>query len=153
MTSPATFTVEQANRMLPLVRRIAEDLVTDYARWQSALREFERLALASRIESPDPRLATLQRDAKRLADDVQHYLTELAALGVACKSVETGLVDFPGEVDGEPACLCWQVGEPAVAWWHRPDAGFAGRQPILDALVPNDGSPDDVVPNVAEAAR
>lgn len=130
MTSTATFTVEQANRMLPLVRRIAEDLVNDYARWQDALREYERLALASSIELPDARLAPLQRSAQRYGDDVQHYLAELAALGVECKSVELGLIDFPGEVDGEPACLCWKVGEPAVEWWHRPEDGFAGRRPL-----------------------
>ena len=67
--------------------------------------------------------------------DVEAALGELAALGVECKGLDVGLVDFPAVVDGAPACLCWQLGEPAVAWWHRPEAGFAGRRPLAGADV------------------
>ena len=134
MTTDTTlFTVDQANRMLPLVRRIVEDLVADYGRWQEAVREYELLSLAKTSDPVEPRLAELQRAAKRLAADIEHYLGELTALGIECKGLEEGLVDFPGEIDGAPACLCWKLGEPAVEWWHRPDAGFAGRQPIAPA--------------------
>jgi hypothetical protein len=58
---------------------------------------------------------------------------ELRELGVEMKGMDIGLVDFPGEIDGRPVCLCWRLGEPAVAHWHELDAGYAGRQP----LVPN----------------
>jgi hypothetical protein len=132
-STSAPFTVERANRMLPLVRRIVADLVGDYHRWRETVDAFELLAASSRADADDARVVTLQRDAQRLAADIEHYLAELAALGVECKSFEEGLVDFPGEVDGEPACLCWKLGEPSVEWWHRPDAGFAGRRPLLAA--------------------
>jgi hypothetical protein len=125
------FTVEQANRMLPLVRRIVADLVADYRRWKDAVDAFELHATTARAD--DQRLTARQQEIQRLAADIEHYLGELTALGVECKGLEDGLVDFPGEIDGERACLCWKLGEPAVEWWHRPDAGFAGRRP----LVPN----------------
>ena len=125
------FTPAQANSMLPLVRRIVSDLVGDYRRWQEAVHAFELQCAAAHVD--DARQTSLQREVQRLAGEIQHYLGELAALGVECRGLEDGLVDFPGEVDGEPACLCWKLGEPAVEWWHRPEAGFAGRQP----LVPN----------------
>jgi hypothetical protein len=56
-------------------------------------------------------------------------------LGVECKGLDVGLVDFPAVIAGEPAYLCWQLGEDAVSWWHPADAGFAGRRPLagLDA--------------------
>jgi len=129
--------------MLPLVRRIVADLVTDYRRWQETVHAFEGVAATSRADDPDPRVEPLQREAQHLAADIEHYLAELTALGIECKDMRTGLVDFPGEIGGEPACLCWKHGEPSVAWWHRPDAGFAGRQPLgqlgaLGTIAPED---------------
>ena len=35
-----SFTVEQANRTLPLVKRIVEDLVRDHRLWEEKVREF-----------------------------------------------------------------------------------------------------------------
>lgn len=124
-----TFTVEQANRTLPLVQRIVADIVADHRTWQDTAREYERAVNASR-GNPDPRVDALQRTARRLNADIQRYLGELASLGIECKSLEEGLIDFPGVVEGEPALLCWKLGEPEVAWWHPTDAGFAGRRPL-----------------------
>jgi hypothetical protein len=33
---------------------------------------------------------------------------------------------------GREYLLCWRLGESAVAWWHWPDSGFAGRRPLSD---------------------
>jgi hypothetical protein len=41
-----------------------------------------------------------------------------------------GLVDFPSIRDGVEVYLCWQLDEQRVEWWHEPEAGFAGRQPL-----------------------
>ena len=46
------------------------------------------------------------------------------------RDVDTGLLDFPSLREGETVLLCWQPGEPAVAWWHGVEDGFAGRRPI-----------------------
>jgi hypothetical protein len=56
---------------------------------------------------------------------------ELAAEGIVLRDAERGLVDFPAVApDGRRYWLCWVVGEPAVAWWHWPEDGFAGRRPL-----------------------
>lgn len=134
------YTVDQANRALPYVRRVVEDLVRDHAAWRRCLAALDARHPARRPAPPPPASdvpadpAALRRLAARLSADVQSALGELAALGVECKGLDVGLVDFPAVVDGAPAYLCWQLGEPAVAWWHRPEAGFAGRQP-LDAAA------------------
>jgi hypothetical protein len=60
-------------------------------------------------------------------------LEELAREGIVVRDVERGLVDFPAvSPSGRPYWLCWVVGEPTVAWWHWPEAGFAGRTPLDD---------------------
>lgn len=159
------YTVEQANRALPYVRRVVEDLVRDHGAWRlclaaldAARRGVERPEAAASLPS-DP--AALRRRTAQLSADVQAALGELAALGLDCKGLDVGLVDFPAEVDGAPAFLCWQLGEPAVAWWHRPEVGFAGRQPIPGAgadvaagVAPGGGAhgaPHET-PNAAEGA-
>ena len=44
--------------------------------------------------------------------------------------MDRGLIDFPAEVDGQDALLCWHVGEARIGYWHSPDDGFAGRRPL-----------------------
>lgn len=136
METPARFfTVDDANRMLPLVRRIAEDIASDYVAWQRTLRAAE--AIAAGTPSPDDaeQLRAMHAEAQRLAGDLDHCLSELAALGVECKGYVDGLVDFPAMRDGVEVRLCWRLGEPSVAHWHPIETGIAGRQPIDAAML------------------
>jgi hypothetical protein len=125
-----SFTVDEANRTLPLVRRIVSDAVRDYWRWQDKVRDFEVAALRSSPDQPDETAERLQVEATRLAEEIDGYIGELAELGVLFKGFDTGLVDFPGEIEGRPVLLCWQLGEDDVKFWHEESAGFIGRQPL-----------------------
>jgi hypothetical protein len=127
------YTPELANRALPYVRRIVEDLVAEHRKWSDVVRELELLAARERADAPDPRAAELRRLAQVSAADIDGFLGELASLGVECKGYDVGLVDFPAVIDGREVFLCWRLGEPAVAHWHDRDAGFAGRRPLPSA--------------------
>ncbi|HEY8165063.1 MAG TPA: DUF2203 domain-containing protein [Gemmatimonadaceae bacterium] len=129
------FTVDDANRMLPLVRRIASDAVRDYLKWQDTVRQFEIASLRASADSPDETADQLQQEAERLAHEIEGYIAEAAELGVIVKGLDTGLIDFPGEIDGRPVLLCWQLGEDSVRYWHEEDAGFAGRRPLSQVQV------------------
>jgi hypothetical protein len=129
-----SFTVEQANRTLPLVRRIVRDIVETYAIWRAKVHEFEVATVESRADRPSSRAEELQAEAQRLAHDIQGFVAELQALGVMFKGFDMGLVDFPSEMDGRMVYLCWKLGEDAVTYWHEVDAGFAGRQPLEPIL-------------------
>ena len=122
------FTVEEANRTLPLVSRIVEDLVRDHRLWEDKVREFELATVASTPDRPDAIADLLQIEAQRLASSIEGYIAELNDLGVICKGMETGLVDFHGRIDGRDVFYCWKLGESAVQYWHEMDAGFVGRQ-------------------------
>ncbi|WP_019877026.1 DUF2203 domain-containing protein [Sporichthya polymorpha] len=50
--------------------------------------------------------------------------------GVQVKGWAPLLMDFPADLDGEHVLLCWLEGDLGLAWYHRPDAGFAGRRPL-----------------------
>ena len=59
-------------------------------------------------------------------------LTELREREIVLRDLDRGLVDFPAVRDGEEVYLCWQEGEEKIAYWHDPEAGFGGRQPLDD---------------------
>lgn len=122
------FSLEAANNMLPLVRRIVGDILEHYRQWQQAVHTFEAAAAAA--DSDSESISSSQRTAQRLAREIQGFLSELSALGVEFKGFDLGLVDFPGEVDGRLIHWCWQYGEGGVRHWHDRDAGYASRQPI-----------------------
>ena len=125
-----TFTVEQANRMLPLVRRIVRDIVDSHQTWQRAVQSYETAATWTRADSPSTQLKVLEGDVRRLAMEIEGYLVELRELGVDFKGFEQGLVDFPGEREGRVVCLCWKLDEDEVKFWHEASDGYAGRQAL-----------------------
>ena len=127
------WTADQANRALPLVRRIVDDLVVCYADWQDAVNRFEYATSRARAEAPDAEADRFQREAEALAEEIEGFVAELDELGVECRAFDTGLVDFPGELAGRPVYFCWMKGEPAVGHWHEVEAGFGGRQPLNDS--------------------
>ena len=54
----------------------------------------------------------------------------LADRGILLRDPETGLVDFPGLVEGRRVFLCWRLGEEKVAWYHEERSGVSGRKPL-----------------------
>lgn len=133
------FSVEEANKTLPLVKQIVGDIV----------RQFQS------VSDLDTRLsAVVQRDAKKRSGDLYSeelshtraeleaedeklhaYKEELEKLGVELKGTD-GLCDFPCLIAGREVYLCWRLGEPEITHWHEVHAGFAGRQPISTLNAP-----------------
>ena len=130
------FTVEQANRMLPLVRRIVRDIVEGHRAWTRAVRSYESAATWARPDAPAETLVALEADVRRIASEIDGFLRELRALGVEFKGFDLGLVDFPGEREGRPVYLCWKLDEDEVLYWHETGDGFAGRQPLVPSREP-----------------
>jgi hypothetical protein len=64
--------------------------------------------------------------------ELRDSMAELRALEVVLRDLDRGLLDFPSLRDGREVYLCWQDGEDAIEYWHEPEAGFAGRQPLAE---------------------
>jgi hypothetical protein len=129
------FTVDQANRTLPLVRRIVEDVVREHRVWQEKIVELDLLASRVQADRPDPRSAALEREILDRAREIDGFEAELSSLGVQLKDRRIGLIDFPSEFDGRRVLLCWRLGEPSVQYWHDENSGYASRQPLSPTLV------------------
>ncbi len=118
-----SFTPAEANRTLPLVKRVVGDIL-------EAGRELRALAKAPSEEGQRAEIATLEARIRELAE-------ELERIGCSYKDwgFEMGLVDFPSEIGGTEVLLCWRSDEERLEWYHTPEAGFAGRTPIPRELL------------------
>lgn len=129
-TDYRVFTLEEANRTLPLVRRIVGDIVRAYPAFREKLQEFDRLASGADVDATRDRLQELREAIDRDSEQINRFIAELHQIGCLFKGFEDGLVDFYGRLDGRPVFLCWKLGEDAVAYYHEVDEGFSGRKPI-----------------------
>lgn len=122
------FTVQEANALLPDVRKIVGKIQRAHRQLSRHREEARKAAEAA------------ERGGGGFPDGVAYavvltelttQLAELEALGVQLKDFDRGLVDFPSLRDGRVVLLCWQLGEgDELEWWHDVDAGFAGRTPL-----------------------
>jgi hypothetical protein len=62
--------------------------------------------------------------------ELQRALGDLQEMEIVLRDLERGLVDFPALREGREIYLCWEEGEQEVAFWHDPDSGYGGREPL-----------------------
>lgn len=128
------FTIPQANRTLPLVKRVVDDIVSDYREWKDRVSQYELLTADATQEESREQIA-IREEIERLAKRISGYIDELSEIGCLFKGFEEGLVDYYGRRDGRDIFLCWRLGEVSVEHWHEVDSGFGGRQPLLPEMV------------------
>ncbi len=126
------YTAARANRALPLVRRIVGDLVAHFHNWEAAVRQVDLASHDNVLENAESE--RWQVETQRLAAEIDDCARELAELGIEVRALDTGLVDFPGTLDGRDVYFCWMLDEGAVTHWHARDAGFAERQQLPSAV-------------------
>ena len=115
------YTVEEANRSLPLVRMIVRDWVSLSAK---VAERRERIAYLMAGRDPDvadvygDELEEVRSSLDRAASRLDRYVGELRQLGVLPFDANSGAIDFPTRIDGEDAVLCWELDEPEVSYWR-----------------------------------
>ena len=135
---PKYFTVEEANRTLPLVRRIVEDIVKTYEELTERVAEARQTSPGGGDEAETP--PELEAEIRELTDRTNGYIAELDELSALFKGPEEGLVDFYAMLDERPVFLCWKLGEEQIEYWHELEAGYAGRQRLPAHLLSAGGA-------------
>jgi len=129
------FTLSEANRTLPLVKRVVQDIASLYPSWKDLVSRYELIAAKARPDwGESPEQLGLKAQIDDVARKINACLVELEQVGCEFKGFEEGLVDFHGRLDDREILWCWKLGEDRVSHWHELDAGFAGRQPIPEVV-------------------
>ncbi len=116
MVETRYFTLEQANKTLPLVRQIVMDIL-------DSSKEMRLIAedLDGKVEE-NPQI-------QNLAEKITGFIKELEDLGCEYKdwNFTVGLVDFPAILEGEEVYLCWRTDEDEIRFYHKKGSGYEGR--------------------------
>jgi hypothetical protein len=117
------YTVEEANQLLS---SLTDALLRIREARQVVLAGGERIRAVASLDGGGSQgkeyweaLATLRKEVE-----------SMNARGIVLRDPETGLIDFPARREGRQVFLCWRLGEDRVGYWHGPESGFAGRQPL-----------------------
>lgn len=129
------FTLVEANRTLPLVKRIVSDIAAVYPQWRELVAQYEVVAAGARPEwGESPEQIRLKSEIDAVARDIAGFIKELEQIGCVFKGVEQGLVDFRGRLDDKDIFWCWKLGEERIEHWHDLESGYAGRQPVPEIV-------------------
>jgi hypothetical protein len=120
------FTLEEANALLPELRKLLEEAAV------------HRDAMREKAPHLEPILkASGSNGGGRIGSEygVEAYNVYVAVdrnykLGVLLKDLDMGLLDFPHERDGRVVFLCWHPPEEQISHWHEIQAGYRGRRPL-----------------------
>jgi hypothetical protein len=129
--SPArhTYTIEEANALMPQVRAVLLQLAVEQRRLDTTHADMHHQLDADGDPASAAQAARLESETTSIREGMQSLLAHLGDMGIELRDIEMGLVDFPGERDGEAVWLCWRMADPRVAFWHRTDEGYATRRP------------------------
>src|SRR5262249_28406016 len=111
--------------MLPLARRVVDDILTQRHRLAELLPEQDRLDRARRTLAWPDRLRryNLREEIAGAEHHLLDALAELEVLGLELVSAEEGRLGFPTIVDDRAAFFSWVPGEEDITYWH-----FAGER-------------------------
>lgn len=131
------FSIEEANRALPYVSRVVQDIADGYKRVMDARHRLE-------MPRPEDDPHTIRDEYDKGWDKLNDLIAELQQVGVELKDFEKGLIDFPCMHDGREVYLCWKLGEEKITAWHETDSGFSGRQDVamLEPMTAPTGEDD-----------
>ena len=119
-----------ARRMLPLVQRIASDILKNQQNLTKLAPEMDRMERQRRdLSWPErSRRYRVQEEAATAERYYHDAVQELAGLGLALLDAEEAKIGFPTVVNGRKAFFCWRPGEEGVDFWQFPEDTV--RRPI-----------------------
>ena len=125
------FTIESAQKQIPRIKKSLSKL-------QNLKKAIEAI-LSVKIDPNEIGFdefhetnTKLNKEYHKLSYEFYKELEQLEKIGCLLKDLERGLVDFYCKFEGKDIFLCWKLGEDKIKAWHEIDAGFGGRQPVVD---------------------
>lgn len=124
------FSIEQANKILPLIKSITVDIVSLWEQISKARIEMETNFTAKNKEIP----SSYKEDVHYFIDKISYCIKEVEALGCFVDEFKRGIINFPSLYHGRKVFLCWQLGEVKVENWHEIDESFDDKQSVTDDI-------------------
>jgi len=132
------FTIEEAEKLIPWLSRALRKVLDRKTAIEYLVADHQEFAKMIEVTSDEGFQFVLSNNVN--ASKVFHRsclqfyesLQEVLNKGIIVKDLDQGLIDFPYKFQGRQIFLCWKLGEKGILYWHEMDAGFQGRQLILN---------------------
>ena len=121
------YTLDDAIELLPAVRDVVEKVQQIWLTAGAERRAFQ--ALQTSRKTPIE-ISLAHQSLVAALWDVQPLVAWLQSKDIVLRDPSTGLIDFPSQIEGEDAFLCWRLGEDEIRYWHSTDEGFENRKRI-----------------------
>ena len=125
-----TYTLQQANAALTLVRAIAAELLERRTERRSLARQREQLEAADTPEGLRGELAELDARIWEHDEALTRCKHELEDLGMTVLRTNPLTVHIPGTSRSGAVVFCWQEGEAAVCFGHPLGQEEHQRRPL-----------------------
>ena len=139
MAKMKTFTLDEAQRLLPVLRSLLQRAMDGKKTIEETEKEFEdlkhRILLSGGLFVNVPSVAQRRAQRDKSLQDTKDAVAEIEAIGVQIKDLDIGLLDFPCVVEDEIVLLCWKLGEEKIQYWHGLEEGFRGRKPVDERIL------------------
>ena len=125
-----TFSLNEANRALPLVRAIAAEWLERRAERRALGKRRADLEAARTPEGLRGELADLDARIWRHDEAMADCLRELQGLGIVVLRTHPLTLHFPGKSPRGEVVFCWQEGEGSVCFGHPAGEEEHHRRPL-----------------------
>jgi hypothetical protein len=120
--SRIVFTVEEANRTLPLLRSIVSDVAN---KWQELVQVREEYGNSS-------------PEHDRIMRELSEYVQELKTIGCHLRDFESGIVEFPSLAGDQEIRLRWKLGEETVQQVELEEEPKPARRQAIPEIDPEE---------------
>jgi hypothetical protein len=129
-----TFTLSEAQTLLPVLESLLQRARTCALRGAELELEMQRLNhrifLSGGMHVDVMAAARRRADRDKAAQEAKDTIIEIEEIGARVQDLQEGVLDFPCQVEGRAALLCWRLGEPAISHWHGLDESAEHRKPL-----------------------
>lgn len=126
----APYSLQEANRLLPLVRQIACEIGDRRDRRRALTQLRDELDTARTPESLGNAIADIDCELHELRDAISRAIGELEELGLHVLRLTPLTIHIPGRTRQGPLVFCWQVGERSVHHGHAVGEEDDPRRPL-----------------------
>ena len=135
-----TFSLEEANDLIPELQKVMEDVfqLTEKADGLSKdIKNLHNIWGDQIMESENPDYGyynVLSNKRHQYLVETQKSIEKINKFGCILKDVKLGLIDFLHRKGEDLVYLCWMYGEKSIKFWHGLNEGMTGRKPAGELL-------------------
>jgi len=134
-----TFTLPEAQALIPVVNALlkraqaAAGVATAREHTLQSLHHAIFLSGGMRVDLLQ--VSRLKSEHEKSVGEARESIGEIDEIGVHVKDLDTGLLEFPFQLEDQIVLLCWIQGETAIQAWRTLDQSYDERQPLDDRFT------------------